>query len=223
MMAAVTGNARPRTILCYGDSNTHGTPPMADLEAMDRFDKGQRWPGLMGHLLGPAWVVIEEGQPGRTTLHDDPVEGAHRNGLTILPAILESHRPVDLVILKLGTNDLKPRFSVHAPDIALSLGRLIDVIRASRSGPGGDAPQVLLVAPPPIVEVGCLADIFEGGASRSARLGAACRAVAARWKVPFVDAADHIAVSAVDGIHYDAATHATLAAVLAAGVRQHFS
>jgi lysophospholipase L1-like esterase len=213
----MTDKTPQRTILCYGDSNTHGTPPMADLDVMDRFGPDQRWPSLMARALAPDWTVVEEGHPGRTTVHDDPVEGAHRNGLTILPAVLESHRPIDLVILKLGTNDLKPRFSVQAPDIALSLGRLIDVIRASACGPKGAAPQVMLIAPPPIMEVGCLAEIFEGGAARSARLGAACRAVAAR------DAGDHIAASPIDGIHYDAAAHVMLASVLAGAVRQHFS
>ncbi len=222
-MASTAGRQGSRTILCYGDSNTHGTPPMPDLDAMDRFGTDVRWPCRMAADLGPGWIVIEEGHPGRTTLHDDPVEGAHRNGLTILPAVLESHRPIDLVILKLGTNDLKPRFSVNAADIAMSLGRLIEVIRLSTSGPGGGAPQVLLVAPPPIVETGCLADIFAGGAALSRALGPACQAVAKRQNVPFVDAGDHIAVSNLDGIHYDAPAHATLATVLAAAVRQHFT
>jgi lysophospholipase L1-like esterase len=212
-----------RTILCYGDSNTHGTPPMPDLDRKDRFGRDERWPTLMAKALGQDWIVIEEGQPGRTTLHDDPVEGAHRNGLTILPAVLESHRPINLVILKLGTNDLKPRFSVHAPDIAMSLGRLIDVIRASASGPAGGAPQILLVAPPPILETGCLAEIFQGGAAISARLGAACRKIAAHRNVAFLDAGEHIAVSTLDGIHYDAAAHATLAKAITVAVRHHFA
>lgn len=211
-----------RTILCYGDSNTHGTPPLTHLGEMERFGRDQRWPTRMARDLAPDWEVIEEGQPGRTTLHDDPVEGAHRNGLTVLPAILETHRPIDVVILMLGTNDLKPRFSVHAPDIALSLERLIAVIRASAAGPAGTAPAILLVAPPPILEAGCLAEIFEAAAKPSLRLGQACRAAAARAEVAFVDAADHIAVSPIDGIHYDANAHATLALALGDAVRHHF-
>jgi lysophospholipase L1-like esterase len=211
-----------RTVLCYGDSNTHGTAPMQTLDGGSRLGRDVRWPGLMARDLAPDWEVIAEGHPGRTTVHDDPVEGPHRNGLTILPAVLESHKPVDVVILMLGTNDLKPRFAVHAPDIALSLERMIGVIRASSCGPDNAAPQVLLVAPPPVIEVGCLAEIFEGAAVRSQRLGSAIAAAAARAGVPFVDAADHIAVSPVDGIHYDAAAHATLALALAAVVRQHF-
>ena len=75
--------------------------------------RDERWAGRLARLL-PDWEVIAEGHPGRTTVHDDPVEGAHRNGLTVLPALLESHRPVDVVLVMLGTNDLKERFSVNA-------------------------------------------------------------------------------------------------------------
>ncbi len=211
-----------RVVMCFGDSNTHGTPPMPGLDAMARFDAATRWPRVMASALAPEWEVVEEGHPGRTTLHDDPIEGAHRNGLTVLPALLESHRPIDLVILKLGTNDLKPRFSVHAPEIALSLERLIGVIRASEAGPARAAPQVLLVIPPPVTETGCLAEIFEGAAAKSARLGAACRAMAARAGVPVVDAGGLIAVSPLDGIHYDASAHRQLGLALADAVRHQF-
>lgn len=205
-----------RTLLCYGDSNTHGSMPMADLGSSGRFGRDQRWPSLMARDLAD-WQVIEEGHPGRTTVHDDPIEGAHRNGLTILPSILESHRPLDAVLLMLGTNDLKGRFSVNATDIALSLERLIAVIRAFTNNP-----QILLVAPPPILETGPLAEMFEGGAAKSQTLGAAIAKAAVRANVGFFDAADHIAVSPIDGIHYNAATHATLALALARAVRHHF-
>ena len=112
-----------RTLLCFGDSNTHGTMPMGDLSAMGRFDHRHRWTARLAGLL-PDWEVISEGHPGRTTVHDDPIEGAHRNGLTVLPALLESHRPIHAVLLMLGTNDLKERFSVNAGDIAQALERL---------------------------------------------------------------------------------------------------
>lgn len=211
-----------RTILCYGDSNTYGTPPMADLDDWGRFDRDSRWPGVMAGHLGPGWNVIEEGHPGRTTVHDDPVEGPHRNGLTILPAILESHRPIDLVILKLGTNDLKPRFSATAADIALSLGRLILTIRAFGVGPDGQAPQVLLAAPPPVEEAGCLAAMFEGAAAKSRALGPAIEAEARRKAVALVKAGDVIAVSPRDGIHYEAEAHRRLGQVMAEAVQHHF-
>lgn len=208
--------------MCFGDSNTHGTPPMAGLGEMRRFARDQRWTGHFARVLAPDWEVIEEGHPGRTTLHDDPVEGPHRNGLTVLPALLESHRPLDAVLVMLGTNDLKARFSVTAMDIALSLERLAGVIRTSGAGPDGAAPAVLLVAPPPIRETGCLAGIFAGGEAKSRGLGAEIAASAARLGVPFLDAARHIAVADLDGIHYDAAAHESLGLALARAMRHHF-
>jgi lysophospholipase L1-like esterase len=211
-----------RTLLCYGDSNTHGTAPIAALGDLGRFERDLRWTGHLAQGLAPEWEVIEEGLPGRTTLHDDPIEGPHRNGLQVLPAILESHRPIDLVLLMLGTNDLKCRFSVNAGDIALSLEKLVAVIRASTAGPDGDAPDVLLVAPPPILETGCLADMFEGGAAKSRRLGALIAAAALRADVPFVDAGHHIAVSPLDGVHYEEDAHAVLGQALLRAVQHHF-
>ncbi|MES2916372.1 MAG: SGNH/GDSL hydrolase family protein [Pseudomonadota bacterium] len=210
-----------RTLLLFGDSNTHGTVPMPELGVSARFGRDERWPGRLRRHL-PDWEVIEEGHPGRTTVHDDPVEGAHRNGLTVLPALLESHRPLDVVAVMLGTNDLKERFSVNATDIAHSLERLARLILASGAGPENGAPGVLLVAPPPIIEVGCLAGMFAGGAAKSRALAAEIKAAAARAGVPFLDAGQVVKVSAVDGIHYDADANPALAEAFAKAIRAHF-
>ena len=210
-----------RSLLLFGDSNTHGTMPMPDLDFDGRFDRDDRWAGRLAKLI-PEWEVIAEGHPGRTTVHDDPVEGAHRNGLTVLPALLESHKPLDLVLIMLGTNDLKARFSVNACDIALSLERLVRVIKGSDAGPGGTAPGVLLVAPPPILETGCLAGMFAGGAAKSASLAAEIAAAAARAGVAFLDAGQVVRVSPIDGIHYDAEANPALAKAFAAEIRAHF-
>lgn len=210
-----------RTLMCFGDSNTHGTLPMRDLGGLGRFHRRHRWTTLLQAAL-PDWEVIAEGHPGRTTLHDDPVEGPHRNGLRVLPALLETHRPLDAVLIMLGTNDLKQRFSVNAGDIALSVERLVHEIRASGCGPMGGAPAVLVVAPPPIEEAGCLAEIFAGGAAKSRHLGARLAEMAARNGLPFLDAADLIRVSAVDGIHYENEANPVLASAFAEAVRLHF-
>jgi lysophospholipase L1-like esterase len=195
--------------------------PMPTLDDMGRFPPGVRWTDQLQALL-PGWQVIAEGQPGRTTVHDDPVEGAHRNGLTVLPAMLESHRPIDVVLIMLGTNDLKERFTVNAMDISLSLARLVEVVRGSNAGPGGRAPGVLLVAPPPIIEVGDLGLMFAGGAAKSATLAQRIAEVARRLDVPFVDAGALIEVSPIDGIHYDEPAMAALAQGFAAALQQNF-
>jgi lysophospholipase L1-like esterase len=207
------------TILCFGDSNTHGTMPLPAQDVIERHPPRVRWPGVMAAELGNGFQVIEEGLPGRTTVHDDPIEGAHMNGLSALPMLVGSHSPLDIVVVMLGTNDLKSRFSVSAADIAASLERLVTMLRFYCSAPGRTVPKVLLVAPPPIREVAWLAEKFIGGAEKSKGLAAAIEHSAGRLGTAFIDAGAHIAVSPTDGLHYDAATHATLGKVMAEAVR----
>lgn len=208
-----------RTLLCYGDSNTHGTMPMAKLEDMGRHGRDVRWPGVLAAELGADWHVIEEGHPGRTTVHPDPVSGVHKNGIAVLPAVLESHRPIDLVVLMLGTNDMKARFQVPPVEIAVSIDKLVLAIRHSFCGPEASAPAVLVVCPPPVLEAGCLAEIFGGGAARSARLAGFLAPMVARQGAAFLDAGGVIASSPVDGVHFDAAEHGKLGRAVAGAVR----
>jgi lysophospholipase L1-like esterase len=207
-----------RTVLCYGDSNTHGTAPMISLEDRRRLGRDERWTGVLAAGLGAGWHVIEEGLPGRTTVHSDPVEGEWKNGLAVLPAVLESHFPVDLVVLMLGTNDLKPRFQVPPVQIGDSIERLVRVIRHSECGPGEGAPRILLIAPAPVVEEGSLAELFAGGPARSALAGPYAE-VARRHDCGFLDAGGIWTVSPVDGVHFDAAEHGKLGRAVAAAVR----
>ena len=209
-----------RMVLVYGDSNSHGTAPMATLEDMHRFGPAERWPGVLAAELGPGWIVREEGLPGRTTVHPDPIEGVHKNGLAVLPAILESHRPIDVVVLMLGTNDLKHRFQVPAVEIGESAGLLVHTIRHSYCGPGMAQPAVLLVAPPPVLEAGCLAEIFEGGAVKSQRLAGTYAGVATRHGAAFLDAGEVIVSSPLDGVHFDAEEHAKLGRAVAAALKK---
>jgi len=209
-----------RTVLCYGDSNTHGTEPMNMLEDRGRFGPDVRWPGVLAAALGPGWRVVEEGLPGRTTVHPDPISGVHKNGLAGLPIALESHAPVDVVVILLGTNDLKARFQVPPVEIAESVHRLVLGVRQSFVGPESSAPQVLLVVPPPVIEAGCLAEIFAGGADKSRRLAAEYRRIADRHAVGYLDAAAHIASSPVDGVHFDAAAHEALGQAVAQALRE---
>ena len=207
------------TIVCFGDSNTYGTPGMPGPDFWGRFGPAERWPGVMRAALGAGFDVIEEALPGRTTVHDDPIEGRDRNGLTALPIMLGSHRPIDLVIVMLGTNDLKARFSVTPADIAASVGVLGRAVQASPAGPDGRAPKVLVVAPSLIEEVGFLGQMFAGGAAKSRELGPAFAAVAKRFGVPCLDAAPIIRVDPTDGIHLHADQHAILGRAVAEAAR----
>ncbi len=161
----------------------------------------------MANNLAEDWTVIEEGLPGRTTVFDDPIEGKHKNGLRMLTALLETHRVVDLVILMLGTNDLKTRFSASAEDIALGLERLVMEAKASAAGVNSTAPSVLLASPVPIEEVGFLGAMFAGGKEKSAALGRKVATIASRQSIAFLDLADVASVDPLDGIHLDREAH----------------
>jgi lysophospholipase L1-like esterase len=200
-------------ILCYGDSNTHGTKPMYGPEDVARFGPEERWPAVVAASLGSGYSVIEEGLPGRTTVHDDAIEGIHKNGRTYLLPCLESHWPLDAVVIALGVNDLKPRHGVGPYDIAAGIGVLVDLVYAA-PGFGRAPPKILVVAPAPIIETGWLGDLFAGGTEPSRRLGAAIERVAEARGVGFLDLATVATVSPVDGIHFDADGHRRIGAAV---------
>ena len=113
-----------RTILCFGDSNTWGDPPGGN----GRFAWHERWTGILQDSLGNGFRVIEEGLCGRTTCFDDPFS-PNRNGLAYLTVALETHCPLDLLIIMLGTNDLKANFNLSAFDISRGAASLLVAAR----------------------------------------------------------------------------------------------
>jgi len=207
-----------RQILCFGDSNTWGYAPVS----AERYPHDVRWTGVMAAQLGNRFNVVEEGQNGRTTVWDDPFEGDHKNGLTYLTACLESHHPIDLVILMLGTNDLKARFSLTALDVALGAERLVQTIQCSGWGVDGNAPAILLAVPPPVDPKDDAAEMFAGAREKSVDLGRRYAEVAGRYKCHLIDVGEIIAVDPADGIHYSREAHRLLGLAMASRVKELF-
>lgn len=205
-----------KTILCYGDSNTWGYDPVNQC----RFARNVRWPGVMQKELGEGYHVIEEGLCGRTTVWDDPVEG-HKNGLKQLIPILHSHCPLDLVIIMLGTNDVKNRYSVSATDIAWSIGRLVETVVKCETFYTGPSPEVLVVCPAPLTtaEEGPFGDILIGGTEKSGNLACVLGEYCEQNNIEMINAADAVTVSDADGIHLQEAEHYKLGRFIAAKVK----
>jgi len=199
-----------KTILCYGDSNTWGCNPAGH----GRFPRDVRWTGVLQKLLGDEYYVIEEGCNGRTTVWDDPVE-EDKNGRKYLGPCLHSHKPIDLVILMLGTNDLKMRYSVPPSDIARSIGVLIKVVLNSESGPDDKAPRLLVVAPPRLAKLDEYAEMFAGGAEKSRNLASYYKKYTDLYNIPLLDANDIVVTSDIDGLHWEPGEHAKFAQALA--------
>ena len=201
-----------RRILCYGDSNTYGQIPG---QGMRRYDETTRWPCLLQDALGKEYRIIEEGLSGRTTVWEDPIE-EHRNGKTYLLPCLFSHMPLDLVILMLGTNDLKVRFGgLSSMDIADGVGNLIEKIRDPRFGRAGRSPEILLVAPAPLLSTPMLLELWgEAGIEKSHQLASWYAKKAEELNVHFFDAGSVVEVSPEDGLHYMPKGHRALADAL---------
>ena len=169
-----------KRILCYGNSNTWGYDPLT----LDRFDEHTRWTRVLGKALGSAYEVIEEGLNGRTTVWDDPIEG-YKSGKEYLIPCLESHKPLDLVVILLGTNDLKLRFGLSAYDVAEGASVLVGIVQGSLTGVNGRSPQVLLLAPPPTTTLSEYAEMFDGAEQKSMKFSTLlCPASPRRWAAP---------------------------------------
>lgn len=186
-----------KTIVAFGDSNTWGFVPGSDAE---RFPRDIRWPARLATALGDTAEVVSEGLSGRMATIEHPA-GAGRNGLPYLLPCLQSHAPVDLVVIYLGTNDA----SFLPPEtVAGSVGRLVKVARNSEAGPGRRSPNVLVLCPPPFGEH---------------HLGPSFKQVCAALGCELIELEHVTSYSAVDGIHLDEAGHVAVAAAVEERVR----
>lgn len=203
-----------RTLLCFGDSNTHGTP--GDDPEYIRLPPDVRWPGRLRTLL-PGWTVIEEGLNGRT-VDSDYSDRPGLNGRTYLVPCLLSHNPLDAIVLMLGTNDLKSRFSLTVERLAAQWEKLLDDLHGYAFAADGSSPLIVLVSPihldpaqPGFAEA---VDYDAGSVAMSRALASAYNDIAERRGLVFFDAAT-VARSGGDAVHLTVDSHAALARALA--------
>ncbi len=191
-----------KTILCYGNSLTWGY----SAEGPGRHTHADRWPSVLQAALGDAALVIAEGLNGRTTAFDDHVAGGDRNGARILPTILMTHAPLDLVIVMLGSNDMKPWIAGHAVAAKQGMQRLIDIIRGHDYPLDDEAPEILLVAPPVLRETADpdFAAMFGSGIGQSKMLASMYADLADETGCGFYDAGSTASTTPIDGVHLDA-------------------
>lgn len=211
-----------KNILCFGDSNTWGYPPGGD----SRYPWPVRWTGVLQQALGDGVRVIEEGLNGRTTRLDE-VGRADRNGLTLLPVLLESHRPLDIVVMMLGTNDLKALYNQSAEQIAQSAKVLCQTVLENpylNDENLEGKTQVILVAPTLITKLPLEDDgVFAGASDKSLLFGQLYRQVAQDLDIHFVDASDIVQTTEADGIHWEAHQHGDFGKALAVEIQSIFS
>ncbi len=190
-------------ILCFGDSNTHGLIPFGG-----RYDDDTRWPMRLAKMLGPGFVVHEEGLNARTTSFPDPVI-PYRNAMDYIYPCLETHIPLDLTILMLGSNDLKEIFDPDAEKITAALRRLCEIIREYTQAP------LLLVSPPLLREEmpdsPCSVEFSPRSVEVSRELAPSLERLADELGISFLDAGRHTEVSLRDCLHLTEKGHHMLA------------
>lgn len=191
-----------KTVLCYGDSLTWGYDPVS----LGRHAYEDRWPSVLQKALGAEVRVIPEGLNGRTTAFDDHLADCDRNGARVLPTILQTHAPLDLVIFVLGTNDMKPVVAGSAFAACQGIGRLVRLVRNHAWPFDFDAPDVLVVAPPAVRETANapFAASFAGAIEESAKLPTLYRDLADELGCGFFDGNSVAKTTPMDGIHLDA-------------------
>lgn len=201
-------------ILCFGDSNTYGFNPSNGM----RYPGNVRWTGRLQAILGEEYHVIEEGCNGRTTVFEDKYEGWKR-GLDYLKPCLNTHKPLDIVIMMLGSNDLKNVFNASAQDIANGAETLVKEIIEFTPEKQGFVPKIILAAPPeigPDINNSPFSVSFDESAiERSKEFPKLYEEVAKRNNCLFFNAAGCIKASAIDSLHLDPEAHATFAEKLA--------
>ena len=207
-------------ILCIGDSNTWGYNP----ENGWRYE--HRWTKVLQKLM-PEHEIVEEGMNGRTLLSVDPFM-KERCGIAGLKMLLMSHKPIDLVVVMLGTNELKTSFECSAEFVAKGIEEYIKVIGDKVMWDRFDVPRLLVVSPVLIREELIVnGDVFGGYDEKSVfesrRMAGAMEVVCNKYNVDFMNAADYAEASLVDNLHMDEENHEKLAAALCGKIGEMFS
>lgn len=216
-------------ILCYGDSNTFGTVARwsDSEEERKRYNRETRWPCVLQADLGEDCYVTEAGLPGRTSIYDSP-EGWYLNGEKLLLPELLAHRPLDLVVILLGSNDLHLPDKLPEEKLGDGISRLIQIVREHpECGREGTAPDILVIAPPVIRKSSPLGrtSVYEKffgayGEHLSRCFAPVYRAVAEKNGCSFLSAADYAQPDEADGAHFTAQSHISLGHAVAEKVRE---
>lgn len=214
-----------KNVLCFGDSNTYGYDPagMRDGTAV-RYAQDVRWCGVAQRDLGEGWHVIEEGLNGRTTVRDEMCHlDTNLNGIRALPMLLEAHKPLDAIVIMLGTNDCKTVFSVGAADIADGVMALIRTVRAFPWTEAAPCPRILLMAPikikPQIADV-YMTDFDERSVEASEHFAEYYAYAAKQFDCDFLNAAEFAEPGDIDYLHMMPESHESLGHAVAAKLQE---
>ncbi|MBV1920952.1 MAG: SGNH/GDSL hydrolase family protein [Pseudomonadales bacterium] len=189
-------------IVIYGDSVSWGIIP----NTRNRLPFEKRWGGVLQSELGGEYHIIEECLNGRTTQYDD-VNRPARNGLEHIQMVLESHSPIDVIIVMLGINDFQDVIGVTSEESACGLRNVIQKIQQNPPEPMKVPPRILVIIPPEIeAPLGVMAEKFSGYSRGKGSEKMYCKELDG-LDVSLLKASEYIALSKIDGIHLDEPEH----------------
>lgn len=199
-----------KKVLCFGDSNTWGFIPKTG----ERYSPKVRWTGLLQDRLGDDFEVIEEGLNARTTDIDDP-KNIGKNGLKYLIPCLQTHNPLDIVVLFLGTNDLKERFNRQPKQVASGINKLIDTILEFSFSSTYHTPHLVLICPSIVDEsVDGVKEKYLGAERKSKELPKLYSKIAKDRNLHYINLQEHLSPSKSDGYHFDKTAHSKVCDLL---------
>ena len=206
-----------KNILCFGDSNTWGYIPGTG----ERYAPEIRWPGVIASALGAGYHISEDGLNGRTTGFDFPWADC-RNGQSGLSYALLSQRPLDLLIIALGINDLTivdSSFSAKSAAGLIRRARMLQAVPDAGTRIFRDDVKILIVAPAPVHPDYDRMYNTEYYAD-SCRLAERYREMALENEVEYLNAGNYAEASPVDCIHFTPESHRNLGLAIAQKVRE---
>ncbi|MEZ4358263.1 MAG: GDSL-type esterase/lipase family protein [Eubacteriales bacterium] len=214
-----------KRIMVYGDANCWGFSPSEDTQGQ-RYDEKNRWPSIMRSMLGMDFEIIEENMCGRTTVFNDPFN-ENKNGLKTMDFCLMSHSPLDLIIIMLGTSDLKCFYNANPIIITRGLSLICDKILAFGDGQNGKPPKILVISPVEIekdIKNSAFGYEYDNTASKySKELKQYYNQLSSEYDIEFLAASDHVRASDEDSIHLTPQGQRDLAAAVASKVKEIFN
>lgn len=210
-------------ILCYGDSNTWGYISGSDHQ---RYGNDERWTKILSKSLGDKFEIIEEGLNSRTLISNDTRPGKEgKNGYEYLVPCLDTHDPIDLVILMLGTNELKATYNKSAKEIGEMLEEyFIKTILNRKSQLKDSYPKLLIVVPPEVTENQeyCKANNkYLGASEKSKELNNIYKDIAEKYNCYFLS--NQGLETGIDGVHLTKESHKELAAKIREKINQIYN
>lgn len=202
-----------KKILCFGDSNTYGFIP----QTCKRYEKNERWSGILSEILGSEYEVMEEGQNNRTGFFKNP-ESIKHCGREYLPIFLQNHRDIDICILSLGTNDAQFFYDLDEKTTREGLQDLINSIKEANP-----VTKIIIVAPVKIqanILNGIFAMYFDlTSVEKIAQTFHIYKEIADKNKCYYLDFNDSVKPSELDGLHYSKESHRIIACKVAAFIK----